>query len=206
MNLAYYRKSAKSVDEAVAALKAGAERAGLKVLGEVELPENAGKTVLVCRPDWLKKVLDVDRDLAGFLPCGILALSKKGETFVGTGHVAIIRSLNQHPELAKLAAEADKTVRQLINEAAGVGELKPKAVKLYSTMSCPYCKLEKSWLDDKKIKHEVVYVDLNQAEAEVMVEKTGQMGVPVTEIQYEDAESEYIVGFDKPRLEQILSA
>ncbi|GIW61667.1 MAG: hypothetical protein KatS3mg089_0519 [Patescibacteria group bacterium] len=37
-----------------------------------------------------------------------------------------------------------------------------------------------------------------------MVLKTGQMGVPVTEIQFEDSNPEYIVGFDVPRLSQVL--
>jgi len=50
-----------------------------------------------------------------------------------------------------------------------------------------------------------VHVDIDQKEAEVMVRKTGQMGVPVTAILFEDGEEEYIVGFDKTKLEQILN-
>jgi hypothetical protein len=38
-----------------------------------------------------------------------------------------------------------------------------------------------------------------------MVEKTGQMGVPVTEIIYENGEEEYIIGFDRERLSEVLS-
>jgi hypothetical protein len=34
--------------------------------------------------------------------------------------------------------------------------------------------------------------------------KTGQMGVPVTEIEYDDADPEYIIGFDKAKLASIL--
>jgi len=82
--------------------------------------------------------------------------------------------------------------------------MKPVYIKLYSTMSCPYCKMEKAWLDSEKIKHEVVYVDQNHEEARKMVNKTGQMGVPVTEIGYDNGKEEYIVGFDKPKLSQIL--
>jgi hypothetical protein len=37
-----------------------------------------------------------------------------------------------------------------------------------------------------------------------MVRKTGQMGVPVTEIVYDNGEEEYIIGFDKERLSEIL--
>ena len=77
-------------------------------------------------------------------------------------------------------------------------------VKLYSTLTCPYCIMEQSWLESKKIQHEVVHVDLNPKEAEYMVEKTGQMGVPVTEIGCKDGKMEYVIGFDQTHLEQIL--
>lgn len=79
-----------------------------------------------------------------------------------------------------------------------------KKVKLFSTMSCPYCRMEKAWLEGNKIEHEVSYVDQNQQEAVEMVQKTGQMGVPVTEISYEDKDPDYIVGFDIQKLQQVL--
>ncbi len=82
--------------------------------------------------------------------------------------------------------------------------MKPTHIKLYSTHTCPYCMMEKAWLEQEKIEHEVVYVDSNQEEAMRMVDKTKQMGVPVTEIKYEDGREEFVVGFDKPRLSQIL--
>ncbi len=77
-------------------------------------------------------------------------------------------------------------------------------VKLYSTLTCPYCKMEKAWLDEKKVNHDVIYVDLNPKEAEKMVAKTGQIGVPVTEIQYENENPVYVIGFDTGKLSQLL--
>ncbi|MCL4398091.1 glutaredoxin family protein [Patescibacteria group bacterium] len=77
-------------------------------------------------------------------------------------------------------------------------------IKLYSTHTCPYCMLEKAWLEANKVTFEVVYVDTNQQEAIDMVQKTGQMGVPVTEIQLEGKEPEYVVGFDQARLSSVL--
>jgi len=82
--------------------------------------------------------------------------------------------------------------------------MQPTNVKIYSTMSCPYCKMEKSWLDENKIKHDLVYVDTNEESAREMVEKTGQMGVPVTEITYAEGEPVYIVGFDRTQLSELL--
>ena len=83
--------------------------------------------------------------------------------------------------------------------------MKVKRVKVYSTTMCPYCRMEKAWLEGNKIDHEVVYVDKDQNEAINMVRKTGQMGVPVTEIEFEEGKEEFIVGFDVPRLSEILS-
>jgi len=82
--------------------------------------------------------------------------------------------------------------------------MKVKKVKLYSTISCPYCKMEKAWLEGNGVEHEVSYVDQNQEEAIKMVKATGQMGVPVTEISYEEGKPEYIVGFDIHKLSEIL--
>lgn len=80
----------------------------------------------------------------------------------------------------------------------------PKYIKVYSTKTCPYCMMEKTWLENNKVKHEIVYVDSNRQEAMNMVSKTGQMGVPVTEVGYDNGKEEYIVGFDVRRLSDIL--
>jgi glutaredoxin len=82
--------------------------------------------------------------------------------------------------------------------------VKVKKVKVYSTMMCPYCRMEKSWLEAKEIEHEIAYVDKDQNQAMEMVRKTGQMGVPVTEIEFDKGESKYIVGFDIPGLSEAL--
>lgn len=81
---------------------------------------------------------------------------------------------------------------------------KVKEITLYATLSCPYCKMEKAWLDNKGIKHKLVFVDLNPYEAKKMVEKTGQMGVPVTEISYEQKNPEFVIGFDQHKLSEVL--
>lgn len=64
--------------------------------------------------------------------------------------------------------------------------------------------MEKDWLDSKSIQHKVVMVDINPYEAQKVFEKTGQMGVPVTEIEYESGNLEFIVGFDQKKLSDIL--
>ena len=205
MNIAYFRKSNFPLQETIEKVTRKAQDQGWKMLGSVDLPDQAGKMVLVCRPDWVKTVLAENQELLGFLPCSISVFEKDGKVLVGTGQPAIIKALTQNKAINELASQAESQLKELIHEAAGVGELKPTLVKLYSTHSCPYCKMEKTWLDKNKVNYELVYVDQNQKEAEAMVVKTGQMGVPVTEIQYEDAEPDYIIGFDQPKLANILN-
>lgn len=204
MNIAYFRKSNYSLQETIENVTRKAQSQGWKMLGEANLPDHVGKMILICRPDWVKTVLNESQELLGFLPCSISIFQKEGKVLVGTGQPAIIKALTQNAEIAELASRAESQLKELIHEAAGVGELKPAGVKLYSTHSCPYCKMEKNWLDQHKVKHQLVFVDNDPKEAEAMVAKTGQMGVPVTEIQYEDADPEFIIGFDKGRLATIL--
>lgn len=79
-----------------------------------------------------------------------------------------------------------------------------KEIKVYSTTTCPYCIMEKQWLDANKIPHKVVYVDLDHNEARNMINNTGQMGVPVTELTLEDGNKKYVVGFDQSALKKII--
>lgn len=74
-----------------------------------------------------------------------------------------------------------------------------KQVKVYSTPTCPYCTRAKQLLKDNNIEFENIDVSVNQQAAEEMVAKSGQMGVPVL-----DVDGEVIVGFDKERIKKAL--
>ena len=78
-------------------------------------------------------------------------------------------------------------------------------VKIYSTTTCPYCKMEKDYLDSKGVKYENVFVDNDSKAAQEMIEESGQMGVPFTEITKEDGTEVKILGFDKERLYEAIS-
>jgi len=73
------------------------------------------------------------------------------------------------------------------------------AVTIYSTPSCGYCNLAKQFFDEQGIK----YIDYNVAaqpeKADEMLNKSGQMGVPVLDIN-----GRVIVGFNKPEIEKAL--
>jgi glutaredoxin 3 len=72
-------------------------------------------------------------------------------------------------------------------------------VKVYSTKVCPFCVSLKQFLKDHKIEFEDLDVAENAEAREEMVEKSGQMGVPVIDI-----DGEIVVGFDKVKISQLL--
>ena len=73
-------------------------------------------------------------------------------------------------------------------------------VKVYSTPTCPYCHMAKSFLKENNIKFTDIDVAADQKAAKEMIEKTGQMGVPVIEIN-----GKHIVGFDREAIKKELN-
>ena len=77
-------------------------------------------------------------------------------------------------------------------------------VKIFTTTTCPYCKLEKAYLDSKGIKYDNVFVDHDEEAARKMIEESGQMGVPFTEITKDNGSQVKILGFDKGKINEAL--
>jgi len=75
----------------------------------------------------------------------------------------------------------------------------PKNVKIYSTPTCPWCIRTKQFLKENNIIFEDLDVSTNQQAVEEVIQKSGQMGVPVLDI-----EGQIIVGFDRERIKQEL--
>lgn len=79
-------------------------------------------------------------------------------------------------------------------------------VYIYSTPTCHFCHMAKDFFSDNK----VIFTDFNVAEdtdkRKEMVDKTGQMGVPVIAITPEEGkDEEIIIGFDEDRLRDLLN-
>ncbi|HIC95795.1 TPA: NrdH-redoxin [Candidatus Bipolaricaulota bacterium] len=72
-------------------------------------------------------------------------------------------------------------------------------VKVYTTPTCPWCMRVKQFLDERNIEYEEYNVAEDPSRAEEMIHKSGQMGVPVIEV-----DGEIVVGFDRPKLEELL--
>jgi glutaredoxin-like YruB-family protein len=79
-------------------------------------------------------------------------------------------------------------------------ENKPqKNVVVYTTPTCSWCTAVKRHLDENGIRYREVNVAADTKAAEAMVKKSGQQGVPQTEIN-----GQIIVGFDKTRINSML--
>lgn len=74
-----------------------------------------------------------------------------------------------------------------------------KQVIIYSTPTCVYCRMAKDWLKEKEIEYTEFDLSLDAVKRDEVVKKTGQMGVPVIEI-----DGEIVIGFDRKRIEQLL--
>ncbi|MBU5687881.1 MAG: glutathione S-transferase N-terminal domain-containing protein [Candidatus Aenigmarchaeota archaeon] len=74
-------------------------------------------------------------------------------------------------------------------------------VRIYTTPTCPYCEMAKQYFKMKNIDYEEVDVSSDIEAAREMIEKSGQMGVPVIEI-----DENIIIGFNKPAIERVLKS
>jgi len=72
-------------------------------------------------------------------------------------------------------------------------------VTIYSADWCAFCHAAKQYLDRLHVSYDVKDVEKDIASAKESVEKSGQMGIPVIDI-----DGTIIVGFDRPRIDATL--
>lgn len=75
-----------------------------------------------------------------------------------------------------------------------------KKVVIYSTPTCPYCKRAKDYFTRKGLKYTDFNVAQDKAKAQEMIQKSGQMGVPVIIV-----DNEVVVGFNQGLIDRLLS-
>lgn len=90
------------------------------------------------------------------------------------------------------------TRRKIGAQPAG-GQGKSKQVIVYTTPTCSWCSTLKTYLDQQQVRYREINVAADTSAAEAMVRKSGQQGVPQTEIN-----GQMIVGFDRARINQLL--
>lgn len=72
-------------------------------------------------------------------------------------------------------------------------------IKIYSTPACTYCKMAKDFLTSQNVPYEDVDVSVDATAREEMVEKSGQLGVPVFDI-----DGQIMVGYNKQLLSKVV--
>lgn len=74
-----------------------------------------------------------------------------------------------------------------------------KAVKIYTTPGCHFCHKAKEYFKSRRIQYEEIDVSRDMAKGKEMIEKSGQIGVPVIEI-----DGKIVIGFDRPKIDKYL--
>lgn len=75
------------------------------------------------------------------------------------------------------------------------------AITVYTTSTCPYCQMVKNFLRKQGLPYNEVNVQLDQAAAQQLVNTTGQMGVPQTNVN-----GQWVIGYDPTRIMQFVQA
>jgi glutaredoxin 3 len=72
-------------------------------------------------------------------------------------------------------------------------------ITIYSTRTCGFCHAAKQYLNGLGVKFDEVKVDEVENGPQKLIEKSGQLGVPVL-----DFDGDVIIGFDRPRIDLLL--
>ncbi len=74
-----------------------------------------------------------------------------------------------------------------------------KEVTIYSTPTCHYCQMAKAYFKENNIAYTEHDVAGDAEQRKIMMDKSGQMGVPVIQIG-----DELVIGFNKPVIMDLL--
>jgi glutaredoxin 3 len=81
-----------------------------------------------------------------------------------------------------------------------------KNITIFSTTTCAYCPMVKEWLHRKGLVYEEVMLDSGgEARMEEMINKSGQMNVPVTIVEKNDGSESVVVGYNIAQLAGVVS-
>jgi glutaredoxin 3 len=72
-------------------------------------------------------------------------------------------------------------------------------ITVYTTSTCPYCVMVKNFLQDQGVSYKEVNIEKDPIAASRLVQTTGQMGVPQTEIN-----GQWVIGFDPDTITSLI--
>ncbi|EKD91052.1 MAG: glutaredoxin-like protein, YruB-family [uncultured bacterium] len=76
-------------------------------------------------------------------------------------------------------------------------------VTVYSTTTCPFCRMLRDYLYSKSIQYEDVLLEEHPDRVDEAVSNSAHMGVPVTVVINDDGSKQTVIGFNKEKLDQI---
>jgi len=121
--------------------------------------------------------------------------------------VPTLMEFNEAKELKNVikGCQTSDFYKNLIEESLFRAEMKAegkpqKRVTVYSTPTCSWCNTLKTHLRTNRIMYNDIDISQNEEAAKAMVARSGQQGVPQTDIN-----GEMIVGFDKKRINELLN-
>lgn len=127
MNIKYEKKTEKSFEEAVSALKKSLEENKFGVLWELDFKDKLKEKGLdfdshfkifeVCNPVQAKNVLESHIEVGYFLPCKLVVYEKKGGTYVGMIKPTELIGLLGHDDLVAVAKEVEDILVRSIDNA-----------------------------------------------------------------------------------------
>lgn len=80
-------------------------------------------------------------------------------------------------------------------------------ITIYSTTTCPYCKMLEDYFKGRGISYSERFVDTDEsAKAEMSQYSGGFLGVPFTLINFDDGRKETVIGFDQGKIDSLLNS
>lgn len=102
-------------------------------------------------------------------------------------------------EIEEIKKKKMEEMMKALDSSQGDSKKKNHKIIVYSTPSCPYCQMTKQYLTQLGFEFEDVDVSKDRARAMEMVQKSGQMGVPVIDI-----DGHIVIGFNRPLIDKLL--
>ncbi|MBD3274484.1 MAG: glutaredoxin [Candidatus Marinimicrobia bacterium] len=93
-----------------------------------------------------------------------------------------------------------KRLLQKFEVSGSNGNGQSQRVTVYTTQTCPYCDSVKRYLSSKNVSYSEIDISADEAAAQELVQRTGQQGVPQTEI-----DGKFVIGYDTNELDRLLN-
>ncbi|MFH1311859.1 MAG: 16S rRNA (cytidine(1402)-2'-O)-methyltransferase [Candidatus Eisenbacteria bacterium] len=159
-----------------------------------DLADDVRQLVFFEAPHRLLKTLGDMKDILGDRRCVVAReMTKLHEDIEKASISSFIDKYTGRPPKGELVIVCEGTGRKKGKRGSEV------SVIVYSTPTCPYCKMVKSYLDEKGVSFQDADVSSDPAKRDEMFKISGQRGVPVINI-----DGQIVVGFDKERLGELL--